>query len=202
MKSIRISVAALLVAFSLAGQGVAQAQHTPEGNQVNVVKSDKKKFRLHTPQMPVDVALIDADGTVLYQGTVNRKDARATSFNLATLPDGQYFLTATAPDFWMSQALTVRNNDLTVDAQTMQQVNKPTLTAYEKNKFEMTIPGVNVPATTSIAIYNAANELVFSDQLVGATGKRFNLTRLPEGEYTFVVNPGQASFSERIAIRR
>lgn len=204
MKQIRLSMAALLISMSLAGtaavaQGVTNANDGSGMNTVHVVTSENKKVRLYTQNStPVDVSIIDTDGTVLYQGSVT-DSKKVTAFNLKNLPDGQYYITAGTKTWWLSQGMTVRGNAVSIDAQKVQQVAQPTLTAYEKNKIEMTLPGTNV-AQTNVTIYNEQSQPVYQDTFDGAV-RRFDLTALPQGLYTFVVGPNQKQFTSRINVR-
>lgn len=200
MKKFRLSVAVLLTAWSLASTGVAQADNGSGMGGVKVEKSEQKKVRVYTkPGKPVDVAIIDADGNVLYRGTITKNATRSTSFNLANLPDGQYFLTASNDAWWMSQGLTIKANAVNVDERNVQQLAEPTLTAYEKNKFEVTLPSKNVQEAT-VAIYDTQNVLVETDTMRGSS-RRFDLSSLPSGAYTFVVGPAQKQFVSRIDVR-
>lgn len=200
MKKFQLSVALLLAAGSLAGMGGANAQNGPGMGGVKVEKSEQKKVRLYTqPGKSVDVAIIDADGNVLYRGVSSKQAKQAVSFNLQNLPDGQYFLTAGNNAWWMSQTLTIEGNSLAVDAQKLQQVEQPTLTAYGKNKIEVSLPTKNVDEA-SVSIYDAQNVLVQTDTFTGST-RRFDLSNLPDGAYTFVVGPDQKHFTSRIDIR-
>lgn len=198
-------MAALLISMSLAGsaavaQGVTNANDGSGVSAVKVVKSENKKVRIYTQAgSSVDVSIIDTDGTVLYRGAVAGKDGKVTAFNLKNLPDGQYFITADTDTWWMSQGMTVRGNTVNIDAQKVQQVTRPTLTAYEKNKIEMTLPTTNV-AQTNVTIYDAQSQAVYQDTFKGAV-RRFDLTSLPQGAYTFVVGPNQKQFSSRINVR-
>ncbi len=191
----------LFAAWSLASTGGAFADNGTVSGKVKVIKSESKKVRLYTPiNTPVSVAIIDAEGNTLYQGQVQAKDLRGMGFDMKTLPDGQYFLTATNDTFWLSQGLTVRGNELTVNAQSYSQLDKPTLTPYAKNKFEVTLPATNV-RTVNVAIYNQQNDLVFQDDVKATNTRRFDLNTLPAGDYTFVVGPEQKKFAEHIQIQ-
>ncbi len=200
MKRFRLSIAVLLSVWSLAGLGESKADNGSVTNGVNVEKSEQKKVRLYTKTgVAVDVAIIDADGNVLYRGVVAKDNQKATSFNLKSLPDGQYYLTASNDTYWMSQGLTIKGNALNVDERNMQQLTQPTLTTYEKNKFEVNLPATNV-AEASVAIYDAQNVLVQTDVFKGSV-RRFDLSGLPDGAYTFIVGPDQKQFSSRIDIK-
>ncbi|QJW90485.1 T9SS C-terminal target domain-containing protein [Spirosoma taeanense] len=206
MKQFRLSIAVLLSVWSLAGMGDAKADNGSGVSGVKVEKSESKKVRLYTPTnvapsgAPVEVVLIDAAGTVLYRGSVPAAKQHVTSFNLANLPDGQYYLTASSTDWWMSQGLSIRNNTLTVDERNLQQLTQPTVTAYEKNKVEVTLPATNI-SDASVAIYDDRNVMVYSEP-ISSSVRRFDLSSLPEGSYTFVVGPEQKRFSSRINVRR
>ena len=191
----------LFAAWSLASTGGAFADNGTVAGKVKVVKSESKKVRLYTPvNTPVTVAMIDADGNLLYQEQVKAKDVRGMSFNMKNLPDGQYFITATNDTFWLSQALTVRGTELTINEKSVSQLDKPTLTPYAKNKFEVTVPATNL-RTVNVAIYNQQNDLVYTDEVKAANPRRFDLNTLPAGDYTFVVGPEQKKFAERIQIQ-
>ncbi|GAB4017488.1 hypothetical protein GCM10028808_48980 [Spirosoma migulaei] len=167
---------------------------------VKVEKSEQKKVRVYTkPGTPVDLALIDAEGNVLYRGVISKNNQKATSFNLNNLPDGQYFLTAGSNAWWMSQGITIKANSVAIDERNLQQVAEPTLTAYEKNKIEVVLPSKNVEEST-VAIYDTQNVLVQVDTFKGST-RRFDLSGLPSGAYTFVVGPNQKQFATRIDIQ-
>lgn len=200
MKKFRLSIAVLLSVWSLAGLGEANADNGSGMGGVKVEKSEQKKVRVYTqPGSPVDVAIIDADGNVLYRGIISKNAKKATSFNLNSLPDGQYYLTAGNSAWWMSQGLTIKSNAISVDARNLQQVAKPTLTAYEKNKIEVLLPSQNVDEA-NVAIYDAQNVLVQTDTFKGST-RRFDLSALPDGAYTFVVGPTEKQFTTRVDIR-
>jgi hypothetical protein len=198
MKTIRMTVATLVALIGLNTLSVAQ---TAPLRPVQVTATAAKKFVVSLPVTKADVALIDADGTVLYQGEMTQTNGKGTVMNLATLPDGRYALTATNNDFWFSQGITISNNRLTVNEQTTQEVIRPTLTAYDRNRFELTVPTRNV-AALNVLIYNGNDELVFSDNFRNSTARRFNLDALPAGDYTLLVGPDQKRFAQRIAVRR
>ena len=200
MKKFRLSIAVLLSVWSLAGLGEAKADTGSGMGGVKVEKSEQKKVRIYTqPGTPVDVAIIDADGNVLYRGVIAKNAKRSTSFNLNSLPDGQYYLTAGNNAWWMSQGLTIKANALNVDERSLQQLAQPTLTAYEKNKIEVVLPAKNI-GEANVAIYDAQNVLVQTDTFKGPA-RRFDLSGLPDGAYTFVVGPNQKQFTTRVDIK-
>lgn len=201
MKQFRLSVAVLMAVWGLAGTEVANADDRSGVSGVKVVKSESKKVRLYTQTgSPIEVSIIDADGNLLYRGVVRNQKQGLTSFNLKSLPDGQYYLTAGNNAWWMSQGLSIKGNSLTVDERNLQRVAQPTLTAYEKNKIELSLPSTNVDKA-NVTIYDAQSNPVYADTFTGST-RRFDLSSLPEGSYTFVVGPDQKQFSSRIDIRR
>ncbi|GAB3697188.1 hypothetical protein GCM10027592_21070 [Spirosoma flavus] len=200
MKQFRLSIAVLLSVWGLAGMGGAKADNGSGMGGVKVQKSEAKKVRVYTkPGAAVDVAIIDADGTILYRGTISKSNQKPTQFNLNNLPDGQYFLTAGNDAWWMSQGITIKANTINVDERNLKQLVQPTLTAYDKNKVEVVLPSKNVDET-NVAIYDAQNILVKTDSFKGES-RRFDLSALPDGAYTFVVGPEQKQFMSRIDIR-
>lgn len=201
MKKVRLSVAMLFAAWSLAGTTGAFADNGTIAGAVKVVKVENKKVRLYTPlNAAVSVSMIDADGNTLYQEQLTAKDLRGLSFNLKSLPDGQYFITATNDTFWLSQALTVRGNDLIVSDKSVSLLEKPMLTPYAANKFEVIVPATNV-ANVNVSIYNQQNDLVFTDQIKAENARRFDLSTLPAGDYTFVMGDDQKQFAQHVQIK-
>lgn len=198
MKQIRLSIAVLLSVLSMAGAGVAKADTGSVVDGVKITKADQKKVRVYTQAgAAVDVAIIDATGNVLYKGAMSGKK-HSTSFDLKSLPDGQYYLTAGNNAWWMSQGLNISNNTLTVEDSKLQQVVQPTVTAYDNSKVEVVMPAKNV-ADANVAIYDAQNTLVHTGSFAGPVG-RFDLSALPDGSYTFVVGPEQKQFVTRVNI--
>jgi hypothetical protein len=61
------------------------------------------------------------------------------------------------------------------------------------------LPVSNVEQST-VAIYDPQNVLVQTDSFKGSV-RRFDLSGLPDGAYTFVVGPDQKQFTARIAIQ-
>jgi hypothetical protein len=200
MKKIRLSIAVLLSVWSLAGLGEAKADTGLGVSSVKIEKSDSKKVRIYTkPGSPVDLTLIDIDGYVLYKGLTSANNKTGEQiFNLNNLPDGRYFITAGNNDWWMSQGITIRGNVVSIDERNLMQMAQPTLTTYAKNKIEVTVPGKNLD-DASVAIYDAKNELVFSEAYNGGA-QRFDLSSLPTGAYTVVVGLEQKHFSSRVTV--
>lgn len=200
MKKIRLSIAVLLSVWSLAGLGEAKADTGLGVSSVKIEKSDSKKVRIYTkPGSPVDLTLIDVDGYVLYKGLTSANNKTGEQiFNLNNLPDGRYFITAGNNDWWMSQGITIRGNVVSIDERNLMQMAQPTLTTYAKNKIEVTVPGKNLD-DASVAIYDAKNELVFSEAYNGGA-QRFDLSSLPTGAYTVVVGLEQKHFSSRVTV--
>lgn len=210
MKQFRLSVAILLSVWSLAGNQVANADGGSGLRGIKIEKSDIKKIRLYAPtanasagqsrsDAAVTVAIIDADGTVLYNGVMAPNAAGRQSFNLRNLPDGHYFVTASNKAWWMSQGLTITGSKLTVDERNVRTVEQPTLTAYEKNKIEMLLPTQNV-RNANVTIYDAHNVLVYNETFRG-NSRRFDLSSLPDGAYTFIVGAAEKQFTSRVDVR-
>lgn len=199
MKHIRITLATLALMWSLTTTGSAVAQPTPPAMPVTVSKSAIKKVRLQAPiGQSMDVAVIDQAGTVLYQGSLRAQDRRGVSLNLMNLPDGRYYVTATNNDVWMSQGISVRNDQVSIDAQNVTELVRPALVAYARNKFEVAMPGVQ---RLSVAIYDRTNDLVFTKEFPTGDVYRFDLSALPIGDYTFIYGPQQKQFTEHVAIK-
>ncbi len=204
MKTIRLSVTSLLLMGSLVSQGSGLTAKNPEVRTVKVVKSERKKFRLYIPStLPlggsqVQVALIDLDGNVLHQGTAIDRYQQGISYDLNSLPDGQYFLTVTNDAWWTSQPFEIEGNTLSVNEKRITQLIRPTVSSYAKNKIQLTVQSTNVPEMT-MALYDKNNEIVFTESVSG-TVNRYNLSGLPAGNYTMTVGSPAKKFSEQIVI--
>ena len=206
MKKIRLSVVMLLAAWSLVSMGGALANEGPEVSTVKVTKSEKKKFRLYIPaalplgSSSVQVALIDVDGTILYQGAVADRKQQGIPFNLNALPDGRYFLTTSTDSWWTSQEIDIQGNSLIVDDRRVSQLVKPTVSTYAKNKVQLTVQSVNF-SDMSVSIYDRNDDLVYTDQFKGNV-HRLDLNNLPTGSYTMLVGSPYKRFTEKVEISR
>ena len=192
----------LAAAWLLTTAEAAVAQHQNPDSPVTIAayKSGGKRIRLATPiNTPVDVAVMDEQGTLLHQSTIRASDQRGILLNLKNLPDGKYYVTATNNDFWMSQGVTVNNDQVLVNARNVTELIRPVVTAYAKNKFEVAMPGVE---KLTVSIYNPTNDLVYTQSFGSGNRHRFDLSSLPNGQYTFVYGPEQKQFTERIAINQ
>lgn len=206
MKTIQLSAAALIAAFTLATATTASAFDGAIMGKVTVVKSESKKFQLHIPKTmtqgsgAVQVSLIDTDGTTLFSGTVIDRTQKGVPFDVASLPDGKYFLTTSTNTWWSSQELNIRDNALSIDDTKLTQIARPTISTYAKNKLQVTIPTVNVEST-NVAIYNQNDELVFVEEVAGNVS-RLDLNGLPQGAYTLTVGSDVKRFAEQIKVEK
>ena len=199
MKKFRISIAALAAALFLATAPGVKAQSVTPTSPVSVSRAALNKVRLTLPaNSPMDVAVMDQEGVVLFQESLRTRDGRGLLMNLANLPDGRYYITATNNDVWVSQGISKRNDQVSIDPQNTTEVVRPALVAYAKNKYEVAMPGANA---LSVAIYDRMNELVYTQSFGKGAVHRFDLSALPSGEYTFVYGPEQKQFTERVAIK-
>ncbi len=199
MKKFRISVTALVAALFFAATPGVQAQAPTPVSPVSISRSGLSKVRLTLPaNTPMDVAVMDQEGVILYQEAIRVRNSRGLLMNLNNLPDGRYYITATNNDVWMSQGISKRNDQVSIDAQNTTELVRPALVAYAKNKYEVAMPGADA---LSVAIYDRMNELVYTQSFKKSAVHRFDLTALPTGEYTFVYGPEQKQFTERVAIK-
>lgn len=186
--------------------GGALANEGPEVSTVKVTKSEKKKFRLYIPaalplgSSSVQVALIDVDGTILYQGAVADRKQQGIPFNLNALPDGRYFLTTSTDSWWTSQEIDIQGNTLIVDDRRVSQLVKPTVSTYAKNKVQLTVQSVNF-SDMSVSIYDRNDDLVYTDQFKGNV-HRLDLNNLPTGSYTMLVGSPYKRFTEKVEISK
>ena len=202
MKTIRLTVAMLTAAWLLttAEGAVAQLKQSDSPVTMATYRSGGKRILLALPaNATVDVAVIDEQGTVLHQSTVQANDRRGVVLNMQNLPDGHYYLTATNNDFWVSQGVTVRRDQVSIDTRNVTELVRPVVTAYAKNKFEVAMPGVN---KLTVSIYDRTNDLVYTHSFGAGNRHRFDLSSLPSGQYTFVYGPDQKQFTERVAINQ
>lgn len=192
----------LTAAWLLTTAEAAVAQYKNPDSPVTMMayKSGGKRVRLALPtNTSVDLAVIDEQGTVLHQSTIQVNNKRGVLLNMQNLPDGHYTLTATNNDFWVSQGITIHPNQLEIDTRNVTELVRPVVRAYAKNKFEVTMPGVD---KLTVSIYDRTNDLVYTHLFGVGSRHRFDLSSLPTGQYTFVYGPEQKQFTERVAINQ
>jgi hypothetical protein len=192
----------LLAAALLATTGGSYAAKSHlKPNDVKLVKRDAKKvaIRVNTPTTAaLDVTFSDLNGQVLYTGTIEGNLSNVKQLDLASLPNGEYVVTCDNADFWCSQRLTIEKGEVKIDEASYQEFAQPTLRTYGDNLFEVK-PNVTNIADVAVTIVDNQNEVVYQGNL--SQGRRFNLNRLPSGDYKFSFVAGSKELDQTVKIK-
>jgi len=138
-------------------------------------------------QNQIQVVLKDSDGFTLHVETLDLSDLNQRKYDLSTLPSGSYTLMVTYDDIIKVQTINKKYKTLEIAAEDLQTIFHPTFRQHSK------FVDLNMIALSDqkvhLKIRDGEGRLIYdeSNQLNGSFQKRFNLSQLDEGSYTFVV---------------
>jgi len=96
------------------------------------------------------------------------------------------------------QRLIIKDGNLTIVDDSYQEATMPVVENYATNRFSIKLINKNV-ADMNVAIYDRTGEIVYTGYLSNAS--RFNLDKLPAGEYRFEFGIANASFTKYVKVK-
>jgi hypothetical protein len=187
----------LLAAVILASTGNADAKSHLDV-KVKLVKTQAKKLRVLTTentQKNVNVTIQNEAGDVFYSGRVSGVENAGREFNLAALPDGAYVMNFSSESFFSTQRVNIQNGNLRIEEGSYQETTKPQFRAYGANHVEI----MSDMADMSIVINDFRGEEVYRGSL--AQGRHFDLSKLTNGQYQFVLTVQGYQFVETVTVK-
>lgn len=187
----------LFAALLLANTTGAEAKSHALDVKVKFVKTNAKKLRVMTNEINknnLEVSLRNEAGDILYSGNLSVSQLESKQFDLTALPDGTYSLTVNGQAFYSTQRVKIQNGNLSIEADTYEEVLKPTLNVYGVNRLE--VAGIN--AGTYISIRDAYGEEVY--HAMAGNSRRFDLSKLASGAYTFEFALDNKQFTETVNV--
>lgn len=188
--------ALLLVLFVL--PKAMQAKDDNPFISINSIGSEKKvSLVLKNLKTPTTIRLESAlEGVLLEEEVTNSEYARV--LNLNELSAGNYKLTVSTGTRETEQPMAITRTGLSLNINERKQFYAPTIKA-NGNLVDVSLLN-NQLTSLKMKIEDAEGILVFEDEVrnVVKLEKRYNLSKLPAGEYTIIILVGEKSYLKTI----
>lgn len=185
----------LLVAFTSMGMHAGSLDFT-----LNVKKEDGKKvtFALNTMDN-VTLSIYDADERLIYSEKVASSKNSTKTYDLRAFSDGKYFLEAESDKKIARYEIAVIGKTAVLSVNAVSEVYKPTFTD-KKGLVWVTVLNMD-KSPVNIKIYDKANNEVYDSDVVTDLNvkKVFDITKIKDEEYTFVMTYKDKTFSKTLA---
>ena len=163
---------------------------TVEGKKLNVTANRPEASA-------VRIEIKDANGLTVHND-VEKSGQFKKQYNVAALPEGNYTVTLST-DQWMSvQPFGILGANVVLDAANYQEIVRVEVVQMDKNTYTVLANTKNVPLL-DVNITNSYGEVVHTNTVTEA--KRFNLNKLPKGNYTFSVSLGSKEFTQNVTVK-
>lgn len=142
-----------------------------------------------------EVALVNALEETVFQETVGANQRYyAKTFNLANLETGEYTFVVRTSTREIRQPFSLQDRSVALDSKARREVFLPQIRLQE-DAVEINLLNRQV-ATVRVSILTREGELVYEDVIpnVVSLGRRYNVSHLEDGEYTFVVRTPEREF--------
>jgi hypothetical protein len=190
------SVLPVLAVIALNTQ--AFAQYPDHHAELFMKVGKERKLILNIPRIAdrAEIRLKGADGTIIYQETV-KQGRYSRTFNLAAMTPGAYTASIALNGKEVTQPFTVLEHAIELDPAHRSMVQLPQI-KLEGDAIELRVANSQI-ANVRVAIVSQEGELVFEDVVPAtiALQRRYNLTRLPQGAYTFAVHTPERSLYQQ-----
>lgn len=155
-----------------------------------VKKADDNSFVIQLPNKnysEIQVILKDIDGLYLYDATVKQSSLYQRKFNLKELPPGNYFLMVTYDSKTKVQPIIKTKNSLEIEAKDLRTIVQPVFKQHA-DYFDLNMICF-FDLKVTMEIRDSEGNVLYSDMVQpnGSLHKRFNLSMLDAGLYTFTL---------------
>jgi hypothetical protein len=203
--NLKISIMKKILKFSLVVAALLAVMNVSAlGNDfsLNVKKGQGKKVTFVLNEVSkVELSIFDLDNKLIHSENVNSKGSVNRTYDLNALPEGTYFLIAESDTKIAKYEISVVGQTAILSSNAVKETYKPML--VNKNGL-VSLSLFNVyQSTVSIKIYNAAAEEVYTSPILKGQyiSKFFDIKKLPNEEYTFVMRYADKVFVETVAAK-
>lgn len=178
--------AGLALVFMTLMVGAVFALPYSSGVLIRVGQDQKVVVAIQQVQDRMEVSLVNAAGQVIFREMV-RSDRYAKAFNLQDLEEGDYTVIVAARDREVRQPFTLLGQTVSMDERRRMELLLPQIRLQE-NAVDLNLSNPQV-GQVRVSIIDRGGDLVFEDAIgpVVHVQRRYNLSKLPSGDYTFVV---------------
>ena len=157
----------------------------------SVTVADKNAFLLqltHVEQAQIQVSLMDANGVTLHTETLNQHRVDQRKYDIHELPSGNYSLVVAYDAVVKIQPIKKGYETLEIEPAALQTVFQPVI-RQNSMYLDLDMLCLSESLEVSLKIIDAEGRVVYNEviQPRGALQKRFNLSKLDKGVYTFSV---------------
>jgi len=196
----RILKVSLMLAVILTAMGA----HADEIDFALFVKNEigqgKKVSFAFNQVKKVELSLYDSNEKMIHTETVSSKESINRTYDLNQLPEGTYYLEAETALKVARYKIRVVNDVAILSKKAISEVYKPVLVKKE-GAVSVTIQNPENTAV-SVIIYDGENNEVYNAELTGTNvTKTFDISRVSNEDYTFVMNYGNKTFVETVVSR-
>jgi len=194
MKNVlKISLAVALFFSALTamanGNALSLRVRTGVGKLVNFSIDDEKS---------VMISISSEDKEVIFSETLRSKDGKINrTYDLASFPDGVYYLEAETGAKVAKYEVTIANNGVIVGDKAVAEVSKPVLA--KKDGFVMVSVPDNGKAPAAIRMYDENNVELYTGTVKGT--KKFDVNNTAAKNITVILEYNDRTFVETIAAR-
>lgn len=191
--------------ISLVMVGMLATLNANAGNSsilLDLKKVDGKKVSFTLNEMKnVKLSIYDSSEALIFNETVSGNKLSRT-YDLAALPDGDYFMEAESDLKISKYKLEVKGNVATLSPEAVSEVFKPVF-EYDKENGTLSISLKNdIKMPVYLNIYDGDRELLYSksNSSEEISGKTFDMNNLTGNECTFVVSYTGKTFEKTISL--
>lgn len=158
---------------------------------VSFITADAKEF---------DVTIFDPEGEVIYEDHIKTIGNKFQTYDLSTLPEGAYQLKMVSAAKIATYQIEINAENAVLSQPTVIEIKRPKL-IKEKDMLTLDLNGT-CTGEVSIVIYNELNEKLHDDVYSNdaKTIKKFDVSKTPSKELTFVISSRGQEFSETIKL--
>lgn len=168
---------------------------------VKVAKENNKWVSFITNESQnIDLTLYSATDEVLYEQRLKTVGNKFKTYDLSALPVGLYTLKMESPLKTVTYQINITADSAIVAVPVVKLFKKPSL-AKENDVVTLNLNGV-AEGEVQVDIYNEFNEKLHEDIYTNETKviKKYDVSRTPSRQLTFVVRTGNQEFSETIKL--
>ncbi len=149
-------------------------------------------------EVTTDIKLINGNGKVFYKETVKSGENFAKKLELASIPAGEYTLEVDNNESFTAIPVVLNSDSAIVKTADQVTIVKPLL-SLKGNKLDVIIAD-NYTNEVWVSIFDAKSNRLAYERVSTKNLKRFDLSKLAQGEYTIQMLAGNKKFVQSLSL--
>ncbi|MEZ4886864.1 MAG: hypothetical protein R3E32_19200 [Chitinophagales bacterium] len=204
MKNVKLIFTSMMISALMFITSMTFANPFGVVSHIAVVQKDNgnKSISVRIPYSDspkVMITLKDKNDFTLFSERAKGKDGFAKELNVNSLPNGIYYITIEDNEKITKQAFRIDFEEVILKEYKKETVQKPTF-QYDARR-QMALLNVVADGTIEVKMLTQDGDNLFASNSTNQFEKTFNLKRLQQGNYTFVMSYGGETFYEYISVR-